>query len=37
MIADDNDFPAAYLLFALAAMVVIGVVAISAFVILIAS
>ena len=35
MLADDEDFPAAYLLFAVAAMVVIGVVAISAFFILI--
>lgn len=35
MVADDEDFPAAYLLFAVAAMVVIGVVAISAFFILI--
>lgn len=35
MLADDEDFPAAYLLFAVAAMVLIGVVAISAFFILI--
>jgi hypothetical protein len=35
MLADDEDFPTAYLLFAVAAMVVIGVVAISAFFILI--
>jgi len=35
MLADDEDFPAAYLLFAVAAMVAIGAVAISAFLILI--
>jgi hypothetical protein len=35
MLADDEDFPAAYLLFAVAAMVGIGVIAVGAFLILI--
>lgn len=35
MIADDEDFPAAYLLFAVVAMIAIGVTAIGAFLILI--
>ena len=35
MVADEEDFPRAYIVFAVAAMLVIAVVAISAFVILI--
>jgi hypothetical protein len=35
MVADDDDFPAGYLLFAVAAIIVIAVTAVSAFVILI--
>ena len=35
MTADEDDFPVAYLVFAVAAMIGIGVVAIGAFVILI--
>jgi hypothetical protein len=35
MVADDEDFPTAYLLFAVAAIIVIGVTAAGAFIILI--
>jgi hypothetical protein len=35
MAADDEDFPAAYLYFAIAAMIVIAVTAVGAFVIMI--
>jgi hypothetical protein len=35
MLADDEDFPRVYLLFAIAAMIVIAAIAVGAFVILI--
>ena len=35
MVADEEDFPAAYLLFAVAAMILIGATAIGAFLVLI--
>ena len=35
MVADDEDFPAVYLLFAVAAMIIIAATAVSAFLILI--